>query len=141
MEPNVVVAGMTKILETVFVEEPLGLGVGIYAIHNINSVNEGYFLSAVLNSRFINSYFTEKFKDKALAGGYLAINKNTIEKIPFIEPSNEIKQNLANISSEIHKQKLENPKANTTVLEKEIDQMVYRLYSLTPEEITIVENN
>ena len=41
-----------------------------------------FFIS---NIKFINDYFTEKFKDKALAGGYLAINKNTLEDIPFIE--------------------------------------------------------
>ncbi|WP_341226020.1 hypothetical protein [uncultured Arcticibacterium sp.] len=29
--------------------------------------------------------------------------------------------------------------ADTTVLEAEIDQMVYELYDLTPEEIAIVE--
>ncbi|MGB0981854.1 MAG: DUF7149 domain-containing protein, partial [Winogradskyella sp.] len=133
MEPKVVIAGMTKILETVFVEQPLGLGVGIYAIHNIKTITEGYFLSAILNSKFINNYFTEKFKDKALAGGYLAINKNTIEKIPFIEPSLVIKKELANASKRIHDLKKQNPKADTTSLEKEIDQMVYKLYNLTPE--------
>ncbi len=31
------------------------------------------------------------------------------------------------------------PDADTSVLEKQIDQMVYKLYDLTPEEIAIVE--
>jgi type I restriction-modification system DNA methylase subunit len=35
--------------------------------------------------------------------------------------------------------KKKNPEADTTVLEREIDQLVYKLYDLTPEEIAIVE--
>ena len=35
--------------------------------------------------------------------------------------------------------KKSNPKADATDLEHEIDQLVYKLYSLTPEEIKIVE--
>ena len=31
------------------------------------------------------------------------------------------------------------PKADTTALEREIDQLVYQLYDLTPKEIAIVE--
>jgi hypothetical protein len=35
--------------------------------------------------------------------------------------------------------KWHDPKADTTALEREIDQLVYQLYELTPEEIAIVE--
>ena len=35
--------------------------------------------------------------------------------------------------------KRHDPKADTTALEREIDQLVYKLYDLTPEEIAIVE--
>lgn len=35
--------------------------------------------------------------------------------------------------------KKENPQADTTLLEQEIDAMVYELYGLTEEEIKIVE--
>ena len=33
----------------------------------------------------------------------------------------------------------DDPEADTTALEREIDQRVYQLYGLTPEEIAIVE--
>lgn len=129
LNPKVVIAGMTKVLEAVFVQEPLAMGVGIFGIQDID-VDEGYFLSALLNSKFINDYFTEKFKDKALAGGYLAINKNTLEDIPFIAPNADIKDKLTTISKEIHKLKKKNPDTDTSVLEQEIDQIVYKLYAL-----------
>jgi len=35
--------------------------------------------------------------------------------------------------------KQKDPSADTSVLERQIDEMVYKLYGLTPEEIEIVE--
>ncbi len=35
--------------------------------------------------------------------------------------------------------KKDNPQADVTALEKEIDQLVYKLYDLTEEEIRIIE--
>ena len=37
--------------------------------------------------------------------------------------------------------KKRDPGADTTALEREIDQLVYKLYDLTPEEIAIVEES
>jgi hypothetical protein len=36
--------------------------------------------------------------------------------------------------------KQENPNADTTALEREIDNLVYALYGLTPEEVAIIES-
>jgi len=137
-KPKIVIAGMTKVIEAVYTEEPLGLGVGIYGIQDINDF-DGYMLTAILNSKFISYYFGEKFKDKALAGGYLAINKNTIEQIPFIKPDDITGQNLYSLSKQIHIIKKQNPQADTAELESQIDQLVYQLYELTEEEIKIIE--
>ena len=35
----------------------------------------------------------------------------------------------------------DDPDADTTALEREIDRLVYALYGLTPEEITLVEES
>ncbi len=139
-KPKIVIAGMTKVIEAVYTDEPLALGVGIYGIQDINDL-QGYMLTAILNSKFISYYFAEKFKDKALAGGYLAINKNTIEQIPFVNPDDIATQQLYHLSKQIHNIKKQNPSADTTDLEFQIDQLVYKLYDLTEEEIKIVENS
>ena len=76
-----------------------------------------------------------------MAGGYLAINKNTIEEIPYIKPNQDIASGLYSISTEIHKLKKDNPAADTTAMEREIDLMVYELYGLSEEEISIVERS
>jgi hypothetical protein len=36
---------------------------------------------------------------------------------------------------------MDNPKADTSQLENQIDQLVYKLYNLTPEEIKIIEDS
>ncbi|MFN6340761.1 MAG: Eco57I restriction-modification methylase domain-containing protein [Bacteroidota bacterium] len=136
--PKIVIAGMTKEIESVYSDRPLALGVGIYGIHGL-SEDDGYIFSSILNSKFISYYFKEMFKDKALAGGYLAINKNTIEDIPYLKPDSNISFKLLEKSKTIHELKKQNPSADTTDLENQIDQLVYQLYGLTEEEIKIVE--
>ena len=37
--------------------------------------------------------------------------------------------------------KKQNPQADTSILEREIDQLVYKLYDLIPAEISIIESN
>ena len=139
LQPKIVIAGMTKEIEAVFTENPLALGVGIYGIYDISEF-EGYVLTALLNSKFISNYFSTMFKDKALAGGYLAINKNTIEEIPYIKPKKETSQKFYNLSKQIHNLKKANPQADTSALEHEIDVMVYHLYGLTFDEACVIDD-
>ena len=44
-----------------------------------------------------------------------------------------------NLVDKIMNQKENDPKANTSLLENELDQIIYQLYELTPEEIQMVE--
>ena len=46
-----------------------------------------------------------------------------------------------NLVNQVLKKKKQNPNVDTGELEKTIDQLVYRLYNLTKDEIKIVENN
>ena len=137
IKPKIVIAGMTKIIEAVYCENPIGLGVGIYGIYDFGNFDP-YCLTAILNSKYLTYYFQQKFKDKHLAGGYLAINKSTIEEFPLIDIPKEKQKEMSVISKQIHEFKQQH--LNTDALEKEIDKLVYELYGLTEEEIKIVEN-
>lgn len=133
--PKIVIAGMTKEIEAVYVEKPLGLGVGVYAIHDWKYFNPKY-LCALLNSSYLSYYLTTKFKDKHLAGGYLAINKSTIEQLPLIESKNE--QQFSNLVDYIYflkelgeLQPINEYVPNNHIIqlfEKVIDALVYELY-------------
>jgi len=135
---KIIIAGMTKVIESTYVQSSLALGVGVYAIHDFNGFDP-YFLTAVLNSKYLTYYINIKFKDKHLAGGYLAINKSTLEKLPLIKPSQEQSIGISELSKNIIEKKLFNSCADTSAIEKQIDELVYKLYDLTEEEITIIE--
>jgi len=55
-------------------------------------------------------------------------------------PDSKKKDTLINLVDQILSLKKSNSSADTSVLEKEIDQLVYELYGLTEEEIVIIEN-
>jgi hypothetical protein len=98
-----------------------------------------YFL-AILNSKV--SYFYFKNIGSTLGQSSLRWKKTFVEKIPLppITPSNKpIVQQIEVLVDNILAAKKQNPQANTTNLEKQIDELVYKLYELTEEEIRIVE--
>lgn len=128
--PKIVIAGMTKQIEACYVETPLAIGVGVYAIYDFAGYNPFYILG-ILNSKCTTDFLIAEFSDKHLAGGYLAINKSTIEQ--FLFPQNvpmEIQQQIADIAKTIHLAKKENPKSDTTTLESQIDSIVSRLHTI-----------
>jgi hypothetical protein len=202
---KIVIAGMTKRLEAYYSKDPIALGVGIYGIYGFSNYDP-LFLLSILNSKFLTYYLVTEFKDKHLAGGYLAINKSTIEELPLVEIDvenqqpyikkadlmlslnkelQEVSQKLQrslqrkfNLESmpnkfkdwyllsysdfikELAKKKVKlslsdeaeweeyfnseakkalELKSKIDATDKEIDQMVYKLYDLTEEEIKIVE--
>jgi hypothetical protein len=120
----------------------IGLGVSII------------YILGILNSRLIN-YLHEKIsknKDKVFAK-VLATNLKKLP-IPKINLTNspdkklhdrmvEIVDHRLEIQKKYHSAKLETEKkmfkTQIDALDKQIDQLVYELYDLTPEEIAIVE--
>lgn len=128
--PKIIIAGMTKKIEACYVDTPLAIGVGVYAIYDFAGYNPFYILG-ILNSKSTTDFLTAEFSDKHLAGGYLAINKSTIEQFLFPQnvPSN-VQQRIADIAKSIHLAKKENPKSDTAILESQIDSIVSHLHSI-----------
>jgi len=137
---KIVIAGMTKQIEAYYARKPLALGVGVYAIYDYAGFSPK-FLLGILNSKFLSFYLNVKFKDKHLAGGYLAINKTTIEQMPLIKVPLSQQQPIINLIDQIILAKHNNPAADISMLEIEIDKLVYQLYELTAKEVRIVEEN
>lgn len=138
---KIVIAGMTKQLEACYIKTPLAIGVGIYAIYDFMGLNPLLILG-ILNSKFMNYVFTHKFKDKHLAGGYLGINKNNLETLPIFEFSDKSKNlinEVVNLVNQILEIKKENSQTDTTKIEKDIDNLIYKLYNLDANEIKIIE--
>lgn len=88
-------------------------------------------LLAKLNSKLINYFFLLNFNNKDIYGYQL-------ESIPVAQ--NEIMDiKLSTLVDQILTAKQEDPSADTTALENEIDVLVYRLYGLTYEEVKVVD--
>ncbi len=129
---KIVIAGMTKRIEAVYIRESTGLGVGIYAIHGYG-IYKPEVLLGLLNSKFLSYYLNVKFKDKHLAGGYLAINKSTLEQLPIVDISNEDQEYILNIVKEIELS-YSNKKECTHLIDQ-LDEIIYKLYDVSKEDI------
>ncbi len=105
-----------------------------------NKANIRYLL-ACMNSKIFDWEFGTQGID--LGRGF-EWKKQYVEKvhIPQITPQNkDSAEKTENLVDEILKKKKQNPDADTKDLEAQIDQLVYKLYNLTSEEIEIVERN
>ncbi len=91
------------------------------------------FILGLLNSKLINYWFANHYKD-------VNIKPEQLRKIPVIKLSSEDQKSFINLVDQILTLKKQNKDADTKNLESQIDQMVYKLYDLTPEEIGIIEN-
>lgn len=97
---------------------------------------EDKVLLAILNSTMgwwlISKYCT------AIQNGYQLIWKY-FGQIPIPNITKEQGKPIISLVDQILTTKKSNPNADTTILEQQIDQLVYELYGLTEEEIKIVE--
>ena len=74
-----------------------------------------------------------------MGGGYYQFQAPQLRVMPFKAPSSAIDKSVSTLAVRVIEARANNPEADTSALEREIDQLVYQLYNLTPEEIAIVE--
>lgn len=97
------------------------------------------YLTAVLNSKCISFFFRQIAATSGM-GTTRWINAYVKQfPIPDATPSQQAKIN--SFVDRILEAKKADTSADTTALEAEIDQLVYKLYGLTPEEIEIIESS
>jgi len=94
------------------------------------------YILALLNSKLYYIWLLHKGKNK---GHMLELYQQPLSELPIPQISEEKQKPFVEIVDKILEMKKENPNANTTDLEKQIDNMVYDLYGLTKEEIDMVE--
>ncbi|MDY6437319.1 MAG: TaqI-like C-terminal specificity domain-containing protein [Bacteroidales bacterium] len=100
------------------------------------TLNAKYVL-ALLNSSLLQWYYATMFKgDTEL---FPKIRIAQAKQLPIFEASLEQQQPIIELVDGILEKKRANPNADTKHLEQEIDQKVYELYSLGPEEIAVIE--
>lgn len=97
------------------------------------------YLTALMNSPVVRFFF-QQIAPK-MRGDYLRFKALYMSQIPIPVVPSEKQQPVERLVERILVTKRQNPAADTSALEREIDQQVYALYGLTPEEIKIVEDS
>jgi len=106
----------------------------------VNIQDAPLFLLGLLNSRLMTFWFVHKF-GKLQRGVFPQFKVNELAQFPIAVANEAQKQAISQRVEKILVDKKIDLKADTAVLDKEIDQLVYALYDLTPEEIAIVEGS
>ena len=96
------------------------------------------FLLGLLNSKLAFFYLKEKYPASSYNLG-TTFTKDMINNLPVPLLSDKRSREMILVVERIVAKKQHDPAADTSALEREIDQQVYALYGLTPEEIAIVE--
>jgi hypothetical protein len=138
---KIVIAGLTREIEAVYCTGPLALGVGVYAIHGFAGFNP-LFLLGLLNSKFMSWYLNVRFSEKHLAGGYLAINKSTLEQLPLVYANETTQSGIAEIVRRIQEATTMDNSCTGALNEyrTHLDDLVYELYGLDILEIKEIED-
>lgn len=97
------------------------------------------YLTAILNSKLIAFWLKHKGK---MQGNNYQIDKEPLLNIPIVtinSKNQKIADELINLVDEILKAKEQDKNVNTSPLEEKINNMVYKIYNLTEEEIKTIE--
>ena len=108
------------------------------------SRKEMEILSGKVNLFYLLGILNSSMADQLLAdqrGSDYHIYPEHIRNIPIPIASKEIQEKIAELAKSILSTKATAPSADVSVLEVEIDRLVYQLYGLTEEEIKIVEQS
>ena len=104
-------------------------------VSNYKSWNKAFslkFICGILNSKVINYWYPLKYRMPTI-GGY------ELSSIPIPDTSKEQQLPIVDLVNRILNAKKDNPNADTSPLEQQIDHIVYHLYGLTYDEVLIVD--
>jgi hypothetical protein len=126
----------------------------IYFLYNFRYINPKYLLS-LLNSKTMNYYFKMRFSIMHIGGGYLRFRKQYLEPLPIyrIDFSNTIEKKLhdnlvalADVMLDLNKKiyaakgsKKDQIQRQIEKTDREIDDLVYKLYGITEKERKVIE--
>lgn len=92
----------------------------------------------VINSRYIEHAYNALCKEAGRV--FPQVKLTHVKKLPLVIADTAKQKESANLVKKILVAKQRDPGADTTEWEREIDQLVYQLYDLTPEEVKLVED-
>lgn len=111
----------------------------IFKTKKTSKLNERYILGC-LNSKLMGFYYSYTFgeKDRKV---FPHLTQKKVLNLPIMNINEYQQKPFIEIVDKILSAKKSDPKTDTSNLEKQIDELVYKLYDLTEEEIRIIEGN
>lgn len=139
-KPKVIVAKLARECEAFFDSE------GEFASLNTNCIYEAKgvaldFLAGYCNSRLFMFFYDQFFGALRMSGGFYQFQAPQLRVVPFKVPPEQIQARVSKLVGEIIAAKSRSRKCDTSKLEALIDAQVYSLYSLTKEDIAVVEGS
>lgn len=113
----------------------------VYSWYKLENTKESYeYLLAIANSKLL--WWFLKTTGDTLQGDARTFKTNYLNPFPLPASVDQgFEREISDLVIRVMDHKKQNPSANTSKLESQIDQLVYQLYDLTEEEIEIIEKN
>lgn len=112
----------------------------LQSIYNIVVENDNVtflkFLLGLLNSKLYDFIYNKTSGDKQM---FQRIILENIKQLPYPDVTEEKQQPIVELVDTILAKKKQNPQTDTSVEENAINQLVYQLYGLSKEEISLIE--
>lgn len=104
-------------------------------MENLSDTINLCYLLGIMNSRYANVLLTNN------RGDDINIYPEYVRDIPIPSATIDQQQPIINLVNQILAAKKQNPQANTSALEHEIDLLVYHLYDLSFDEVKLIDEN
>ena len=138
--PKLIFASMTRYLEVFLDSSGEYMAGKSTAIYMSPSADDLRAMLAVMNSKVVSFWYRKTFHATKMGVG-LQITRPALSQVPIPEISTGKQKRLSDLAEKIIAAKAANPPTSTREMEDEIDEMVYALYDLTPDEIAIIESS
>lgn len=141
VRPKVIIKGLTLLHSCIDISGVIVPGKSTLVVLSENDDLKALkFAMGLLNSKLPIFFIREKYSASSYNTG-INFTKHMINTFPLPKISEKQFNEMVAVVDQILRLKNNNPEANTKVLENTIDNLVYHLYGLTPEEIALIEES
>lgn len=134
VSPRILIRRTGDYLCCAYLTEPALTESTLYSCWSLNDQIHNLFILGVLHSKVANYFIKNKLVTNPQA--FPQILMTDLQSLPIPIPTTEIHNSIKSLTEERLKNNINNKK-----IEEKIDELVYKLYDLTEEEIKIIENN
>ena len=137
-KPKIISPQRSYANEFAFTDKPWYASADVYFISEKDSSISLKYILGVLNSKVIFFWLYNRGKRK---GEMLELYLTPLSEIPIVKASEKTVTTIENLVDKIIAIKKDNAEQDTNNLDKQINELVYKLYDLTEEEMKIIEGN